>query len=163
MKRRVEIILLLALPIIIVGMIIGNAGLMSRIYMDENGLNPESKICRARILPDKYDITIKTGDKAKLNMELLNQGSFIWLANGSNAVHLSYHVLDRSKKILDYDNERFILPHDMRPDDSAKIDVELDLQLAEGEYILEFDLVEEGLTWFAEKGSPTTLVKLHIN
>lgn len=34
--------------------------------------------------------------------------------------------------------------------------------LSPGEYLLEFDLVEEGRAWFGDKGSPTTLVRLLV-
>ena len=162
MNRKWETILLIFLPVLIVGLIIYNAGIMSRIYMVENGLDQESRICKARILPDQYDITINKGEKIRLNMELLNQGNFIWFRGGSHAVHLSYHILDGQKKMFKYDNQRYELPHDIRPDADIKIDMEILPKLEPGDYILEFDMVEEGLSWFGEKGSPTTLVKLHI-
>jgi hypothetical protein len=161
-NRRLETTLLIVLPIIILGMIIYNAAIMSRIYMTENGLNQESKIYKARILPDQYDITVKSADKIRLNVELLNQSSFIWLQGGNQAVHLSYHVRDGSKKILAYDTERYDLPYNMRPDDDVKINVEMNPSLQPGDYILELDLVEEGVAWFGDHGSPTTLVKLHV-
>lgn len=162
MKRKWETVSLIVLPLIIIGMIIYNADIMSRIYIKENGLDQDSKICKARILPDQYDITAAAGEKIQLNIELLNQGSFIWLRGGSNAVHLSYHVLDSEKKMLNYDNTRYELPRDMKPDDDVRINIGINPGLQAGDYILELDLVEEGVTWFGEKGSPTTLVKLHI-
>ncbi len=162
MSRKWETVLLIVLPVLIVGLIIYNADIMSRIYMVENGLDQESKICKARILPDQYDITVKKGEKIRLNMELLNQGNFIWLRSGSHAVHLSYHIRDGQKKIVKYDNQRYELPHDMRPDSDSRIDIEIVPKVKTGDYILEFDLVEEGVSWFGEKGSPTSLVKLHI-
>jgi hypothetical protein len=162
LNRKWETVLLIVLPILIVGLIIYNAGAMNRIYMTENGLNQESKIYKARIMPDQYDITAAAGDKISLNIELLNQSSFIWSPGGSHPVHLSYHVLDGSKKMLQYDNERFNLPHDMRPDDDVKFNVEMNPKLQLGDYSLELDMVEEGVAWFGEKGSPTTVVKLHV-
>lgn len=162
MNRKLETALLIILPIIIIGLVIYNSGVMSRIYMIENGLDQESKICKARILPDQYDITLKQGEKIQLNVELLNQGNFIWLCGGDNAVHLSYHILDKEKKMLVYDNPRYNLPNDIRPDADVKIKAEILPELEPGDYILELDLVEEGVTWFGDKGSPTSLVKLHI-
>lgn len=162
MNRKLETILLVVLPILIVGLIIYNADVMSRIYMLENGLDQDNKICRARILPDQYDITVKPGEKIKVNVEILNQGNYIWVRGGSNPVNLSYHIRDEQKKMINFDNERFALPRDIRPDDSVRIDVEFLPGLRPGNYLLEFDMVEEGLYWFAEKGSPASLVKLHV-
>lgn len=162
MNRKWQNILLVLLPVLIVGFIIYNAGVMSRIYILENGLNQDSKVCKVRILPDRYDLSLKSGESCILNLAILNQGNFILPASGSNPVHLSYHVLDKKKKILEYENERFALPNDLRPDTETKINIELLLKMEPGDYILEFDMVEEGVCWFGDKGSPTTLVKLHI-
>jgi hypothetical protein len=162
MSRKWETILLVVLPVLIIGFIIYNAGVMSRIYMLENGLDQDSKICQARILPDKYDVSAKTGDNIQINIEILNQGNYIWMRGGSNPVYLSYHLLDQKKQVLVFDNPRYELPHDLRPDDSCKISVEIPVDLEPDNYLLEFDMVEEGSYWFAEKGSPTTLVKLHV-
>lgn len=162
MNRKWEVVLLVALPLVIMGMIIYNAGIMSTIYMTENGIDKDSKIYRARISPDKYDVTINEGGKINLNLELLNQGSFIWLRSGDQPVHLSYHILDENKEMLKFDNDRVILPTDMRPDDETKIDLEIYPYVGTGNYILEFDMVEENTAWFGDKGSPTTLVKLHV-
>jgi len=162
MSRKWESILLVVLPVLIIGFIIYNAGVMSRIYMLENGLDQDSKICQARILPDKYDVSAKTGDNIQINIEILNQGNYIWMRGGSNPVYLSYHLLDQKKQVLVFDNPRYELPHDLRPDDSCKISVEIPVDLEPDNYLLEFDMVEEGSYWFAEKGSPTTLVKLHV-
>jgi len=162
LNRKWEVVLLVALPLVIMGMIIYNAGIMSTIYMTENGIDKDSKIYRARISPDRYDVTINEGGEIILDLELLNQGSFIWLSSGNQPVHLSYHVLDENKEMMKYDNERAILPTDMRPDDETKIDLRIFPDLKPGDYILEFDMVEENTAWFGDKGSPTTLVKLHI-
>ena len=162
MSRKWETILLVVLPVLIIGFIIYNAGVMSRIYTLENGLDQDSKICQARILPDKYDVSAQTGDDIQLNVEILNQGNYIWMRGGSNPVGLSYHILDGQKRMLVFDNARYELPNNLRPEDSVKINVDLLMDLEPGDYVVEFDMVEEGSYWFAEKGSPTSLVKLHI-
>jgi uncharacterized membrane protein len=162
MSRKWETILLVVLPVLIMGFIIYNAGVMSRIYTLENGLDQDSKICQARILPDKYDVSALSGDDIQLNVEILNQGNYIWMRGGSNPVCLSYHILDGQKRMLVFDNARYELPNNLRPEDSVKINVDLLADLEPGDYVVEFDMVEEGSYWFAEKGSPTSLVKLHI-
>lgn len=162
MSRKWETILLVVLPVLIIGFIIYNAGVMSRVYLLENGLDQDSKICKARLLPDKYYISAKVGDVIQLNMEVLNQGNYIWMHGGNNPVHLSYHLLDEKRQVLVFDNARYELPLNLRPEDSVKINVNLPVDFEPGDYVVEFDMVEEGNYWFAEKGSPTSLVKLHI-
>lgn len=163
MKKKWENVLIFLLPVLIFAAIAYNARVMSNIYMTENGLNQDSKICNARIMPDRYEINIKQGQKTVLHIVVANQGNFIWTKGGSQPVALSYHLLDSNKKMLVLDNPRTELPHDIRPDAEYTADVEISFNQVSGDYILEFDMVEEGVTWFGLKGSPTTLVKLHVS
>ena len=163
MRKNFETVLLIVLPILIVAAMYYNAEAMNRIFIIEKGLDLENKVCQARILPDQYNLTITKGDKVFLNMKILNQGNFIWSNSGDYVVKLSYHVLDQGRNVLEFENQRFGLPAEVRPNTEVEIDIELQPQLETGDYILEFDLVEEGRTWFKEKNSPTALVKLHIN
>lgn len=158
-----ENILLIFLPVIIVGLIIYNAHITSKNYMIEHGLDKGRQIYIAKIIPNLYDVSAARGKSITVNMELINNGNFIWSLGGEHPVHLSYHILNNQKKDIKFDNERYNLPHDLRPGKEVKIDAQLKAPLEPGEYILEFDMVEEGITWFRDKGSLTSLVKLHVN
>ncbi|WP_054693733.1 hypothetical protein [Syntrophomonas palmitatica] len=84
MNRKWETLLLVVLGLLIIGAVVYNARVMSRIYMVENGLDQDNKVCKARILPNQYDISIKQGEKVKMNLVVANEGNFIWMKGGSS-------------------------------------------------------------------------------
>ena len=56
------------------------------------------------------------------------------------------------------DREFLDLPRDVRPGDQIVVETALPTPGAPGDYLVVFDLVVQGLTWFADRGSaPATL------
>jgi hypothetical protein len=51
------------------------------------------------------------------------------------------------------DDGRAMLPNSIAPGDSADVDIEMRTPPAAGRYVVEFDLVQEGVSWFKDKGS----------
>ena len=50
---------------------------------------------------------------------------------------------------------RASLPHDVEPGAEAQLTLTVTAPQAPGEYVLEIDLVNEGVTWFYQRGSLT--------
>ena len=46
------------------------------------------------------------------------------------------------------------VPHDVEPGETVTVEVEVALPDDAGNYTIEFDLIQEGVTWFKEMGSP---------
>lgn len=57
--------------------------------------------------------------------------------------------------MLQRDDRRCPLAFDVEPGSSAQVTVLVTAPQAEGAYWLELDLVQEGVGWFGERGSPT--------
>jgi hypothetical protein len=53
------------------------------------------------------------------------------------------------------DDGRARLPHDLEPGRSADVRLEVTAPVHEGPCVLEIDLVQERICWFAQRGSPT--------
>ena len=71
-----------------------------------------------------------------------------------NPVFLSFHILDSSGGMLQFDNARFAFSEPLRPQQQQRVVVVLDnavLKLRPGNYIAEFDLVREESFWFQER------------
>src|SRR6266542_4380733 len=79
-----------------------------------------------------------------------NVGQRRWRSGGWYPVHLSYHWTNGSRVI---EGLRFALPADIAPGEQAIIECALLAPPAEGEYLLEFDLVREHVGWFKHHGS----------
>ena len=63
---------------------------------------------------------------------------------------------------VDHNWLRVGLARDVEPGDRTAVDVELPAIDRPGSYEVEFDIVLEGVTWFAEHGSPTTSLRLTV-
>jgi hypothetical protein len=74
---------------------------------------------------------------------------------------LSFHLLDSQEKILQFDNRRFHL-QPLAPGEEQELEISVLSPLQAGEYVLEFDLLREGIAWFKDSGSGTSTVTLHV-
>jgi hypothetical protein len=75
---------------------------------------------------------------------------------------LSYHVLDPARKTVRFENRRFTLPSPVGPGGDAALDIEIKAPLEAGDYVLEFDLLREGVAWFKDGGSKTLDIPLTV-
>ncbi len=100
-------------------------------------------------------MTVET--KYKFKVKVKNTGSLTWNRNGDNPVFLGYHWIDfNSKKTVVFDGKRSIIEEDgIKVGDEVTFDLNVISPSEPGEYILQVDLVHEGVTWFSFQGVPT--------
>jgi SAM-dependent methyltransferase len=118
------------------------------------------KLLRARLRPASPMARMQQGITGRLMLTLHNAGDTRWLA-AANApgwtrlgAHLyAEHSAGRPSTLLDFDWLRVALPADVDPDGMVRISVQLPAIDRPGEYLLVFDLVIEGVAWFADRGS----------
>lgn len=80
-----------------------------------------------------------------------NTSQFAWSSSGTNPIDLSYHWYDASGKLVVWDGRRTALPP-LAPGQNAVVTALVNGPPAAGTYILRFDVVQEGVTWFSGKG-----------
>jgi 2-polyprenyl-3-methyl-5-hydroxy-6-metoxy-1,4-benzoquinol methylase len=95
-----------------------------------------------------------SGSRAVFDVTVRNESRAAWASRGPWPVRLAYHLLKRengSERMVAFDSPRTEIPSFVAPGTSAtfRVDVPVD---AAGEYVVEFDLVQEAVTWFAERG-----------
>jgi hypothetical protein len=100
------------------------------------------------------------GETLEILLRLKNTGKKDWSSEEKNPCLLSYHLLDEIEKVLKFDNPRTPLPRIVSPGEAIEISVKIKTPLGKGRYILEFDLVREGLSWFKDYGSKTLKIPL---
>lgn len=111
-------------------------------------LAPEAYDVEIEVLADELLLT--AGAARELLVRLRNGGSerFSW-GDWSPPVRLSYHWLDTAGHPVVFDGERTVLPADLAPGGTAVVPVHVRAgELEPGAYILEIDLVHEGVRWF---------------
>lgn len=63
-------------------------------------------------------------------------------------VYLSYHWLDGQGDVISWDNPRSSLPSPVRRGDLVSFPIEVYAPADPGEYFLDFDLIQESISWF---------------
>lgn len=122
-------------------------------------------LLRAEVSPETASLATKTGQTTALTVEVSNAGNSIWLADGQPGygfVRLGGHLHDREEMLIDFDFLRCPLPHDVLPGATVRLPVRFDAPGAPGRYVLELDLVNEGVSWFHDYGSPTAKLELRV-
>lgn len=71
---------------------------------------------------------------------------------------LSYHWNDAAdpKRVIVWDGRRTAIGRPIGPGETHTAGLRLQAPDQPGEYVLEVDLVREGVAWFSKKGSPTS-------
>lgn len=114
------------------------------------------------IRPSKKEYSTTEGGRTEVFLIIKNKGKEIWNPTGQYSCFLSYHLLDESGQLIQFDNQRFQLPETIGPDQEVEMTINIRSPLDKGKYILEFDMVREGLAWFKDYGSPTVKVSLLV-
>lgn len=113
------------------------------------GLKAESKSLSYESGREKADLTVKIYNKTFDEI------------NSDNNIFLSYHILDTSGNIIEADGLRSeIAPIPARGRNEQTM--EFLVPKEKGQYILQLDLVEEGVTWFSDKGNPVEEITLNV-
>jgi len=77
-------------------------------------------------------------------------------------INMSYRWLSASHRPISGFEPRIPLPHDIRPRESVHFNLKINIPYKPGTYFLEFDMVQENVTWFRYKGSPTSTIKIVV-
>jgi Radical SAM superfamily len=81
---------------------------------------------------------------------------------GRRLVRLGAQLCDADGGLIDRDFARAWLPDTVGPGGHADVSIEIPSPERPGRYSLKFDLVSEGIDWFENCGSPTTLKNLWV-
>lgn len=103
----------------------------------------------------EYDVpeSLLAATRVKVQIELANAGNSTWEAQKS--VGLSYHWYSSNGDMIALNGQRTELPTDIAPGESVMISAGLQAPTMPGSYILSWDLVRQGVSWFSGKGGDT--------
>ncbi len=105
------------------------------------------------------------GEVQTASLRLENTGTNTWLARGAHPVHLAYTWFGQGGALSEpWDTFRIMLPLDVSP--GAGIDlhnIPFKTPAVLGDYLLRWDLVEEGVTWFFRQGGEPLEVPVEVS
>ncbi len=94
------------------------------------------------------------GQELHTSLRLRNIGTKTWVSGGNSPVHLAYNWFTEDGRLSEpWDTFRTQLPQDVPSEDFVDLtDVPFKTPAIPGYYVLRWDLVEEGQTWFFSQG-----------
>jgi len=128
---------------------------------------PESVISAEHALPDSAHVaaiaitdppaSLESSEFATLGIVVTNNSSVAWRHDIPAGRHIcvANHWRRQDGDVTIFDDARALLPRTIGPGESFEVPLRVQAPGEAGEYVLEIDLVQEFVCWFAEKGSNT--------
>jgi hypothetical protein len=102
-----------------------------------------------------------------LKINVRNIGSMTWPAasehDGPYEIRLANHWRRRFWRTLRFDDQRTVLPHDIAPGMMVTMGLRPEAPDTPGTYILELDMVQEHVRWFAQAGSKPARIRVGVD
>ena len=105
---------------------------------------------------------IAVSSSLQLSVEILNLANTAWSQADFGGIRVGNHWLDTDGGMVIQDDGRASLPALMRPAERCRIELEVRAPAHPGKYILELDVVHEGISWFADRGSRTARAPVEV-
>ncbi|HWW76982.1 MAG TPA: hypothetical protein VNZ44_16395, partial [Pyrinomonadaceae bacterium] len=121
---------------------------------------------RAELRAVEIPARVPAKSRVTIRVAVRNAGGAVWLARerGLSPFQLTAgnHWLDASGKVVTGDDGRGALPRDLPPGAEAETTFTVNAPRLPGDYLLELDMLQEGVSWFALKGSKTLRVPVKV-
>ena len=127
---------------------------------------------RHRLPPDGYRAGIElqapasldAGRRATVLVRVTNLSEATWPTHipGGRHISVANHWLDSNGVAVVPDDGRARLPCDLRPGQSVEVSLDITAPGTAASYLLDVDLVQERICWFAERGSRTGRVLIDV-
>ena len=122
---------------------------------------------RARLRVLEAPARVAAREKATLRVAVKNLGPVAWPARersgGKFQVSLGNHWLDARGETVTHDDGRAALLTDLGPGDEIELSLVVNAPRQPGDYLIELDLLQEGVSWFGLKGSTTTKLPIKVD
>jgi len=114
--------------------------------------------------PEPRPLRARVGQPLQRRVRARNAGNTLWLASpGPGQVLLGGHLRAADGRLLEQDFLRAALPGDVAPGAQAELHLAVPAPDRPGSYVLELDLLVEGLCWFGTRGSGTLSLPLDVD
>jgi 4-amino-4-deoxy-L-arabinose transferase-like glycosyltransferase len=121
---------------------------------------------RAEIRPLDPPSSLRTGEMVSLRVTAKNLSSVTWFARereaAPNQISLGNHWLNADGTTFANDDARAALLYDVAPGQAAQFRLLINAPRKPGDYILELDMLQESISWFALRGSKTARIQIKV-
>jgi hypothetical protein len=123
-----------------------------------------SSVYREEIIALNPPAVLRAGEKAEIQLKVRNLGDAAWPARGTEDFRYQVNIGDRwltgDAKLED---NRAVMSGDLPPGGETQMTLTVNAPRTPGDYILEIDMVHEGVTWFKEKGGRPLRISVHVS
>lgn len=113
--------------------------------------------------PADHGLVTQAGKPAVLEVVVTNESTTAW--EPGHQIRLGKRWLSaRDERVLEPEDDgtRVLLPGKLEPGSSVTVSVQATVPTSPADYLLELDLVQEGVTWFRHHGSPTLVLPVTV-
>ncbi len=110
---------------------------------------------------------LRAGQKETIQVVVRNASDYLWPGRGEpggkfflNAGNI--WLYSGTYEVLNNLDGRTTIPHDIYPGEEIQLPLQITAPMVAGEYILEIDMVQEGVGWFKDKGSTPLRIKVRV-
>lgn len=107
-------------------------------------------------------VQIRPREIISVPVSISNTSARAWITNTEKPYQLSYHLLDEHGEMVSYDGARTDLPHDVLPDQTITLQALIAAPEEAGMYIVEWDMLQDSVSWFSWKGSEVAQTRLLV-
>lgn len=108
----------------------------------------------------------KVKEKISLRVLVTNRSDVTWLARERGAaplqLFLGNHWLDAAGRDVVHDDGRAALIRNLKPGETVELELVVNGPKLPGDYLLELDMLQEGVAWFASQGSTTVKLSIRV-
>ncbi|WP_017326782.1 non-ribosomal peptide synthetase [Synechococcus sp. PCC 7336] len=108
-------------------------------------------------------LTALAGELIDISVTVKNISPFLWLPSTESGITLGNHWLDRKGNVVCWSDGRVTLLEELPANAEVALTLSVTAPMDVGDYILELDLVEEGVVWFKEKGSSSARTNVKVS
>jgi len=126
---------------------------------------------KAQITIPDAALKLRAGQKETIMVKVKNTSDVVWRQRGGETndrpdnkfyIAVGNRWLDKDGKPTSETEGHNGISKDLKPGEEAEMTLQITAPKEPGEYTLSLDMVQEGVAWFGEKGSPTTKVKVTV-
>ncbi|WP_293136591.1 hypothetical protein [Okeania sp. SIO3I5] len=116
---------------------------------------------KAQIIAQE-SLAASPGEKVEIKVTVKNISREVWSAGYISQIQLGNCWLNENGEKIRYYDGRTFLPQLLKPTESIDLPLTIIIPETPGNYLLELDMVQEGVAWFRERGSQITRVKVEV-
>jgi hypothetical protein len=114
---------------------------------------------------------LRAGQQEVITVKVKNASDIVWYAVGGEKndrpdnkfyIAVGNRWLDKDGKVTSDTEGHHGMPKNLKPGEETETSLQITAPKQPGEYTLSLDMVQEGVTWFGDKGSPTTKARVTV-